>query len=150
MIGKLFLATGLTVLCLACTPGGHRHSTAAPAVPAAADPAGLVGPVWQWVQTLYNNDTKTVPPRSESYTVQFGADGTVNVRADCNRKGGTYAIEGQQIAIKIAHSTRAACPDDSLEDRFVRDLTAGAIWFLRDGALYIDLKYDTGTMQLKR
>jgi len=27
-------------------------------------PAGLVGPVWQWVQTQYNDDTKALPPRS--------------------------------------------------------------------------------------
>jgi heat shock protein HslJ len=119
--------------------------------PAAAPAtAALVGPVWQWVQTLYNNDTKAMPSRPGNYTVQFGVDGTVNIRADCNRKGGTYSLKEQQIAIEITQSTMAACPEDSLEDRFVRDLTAGAIWFLRDGELYIDLKYDTGTMRLKR
>jgi heat shock protein HslJ len=116
----------------------------------APPPAGLVGPLWQWVQTLYNNDTKTIPPRSENYTVQFGADGTVKVRADCNRKGGTYSLREQQITIEITHSTRAACPEDSLEAQFVRDLMGGAIWFLKDGDLYIDLKYDTGTMSFKQ
>jgi len=115
----------------------------------APSPVGLVGPVWQWVQTLYNNDTKTIPPRSENYTVQFGADGTVKVRADCNRKGGTYSLQAQQIAIEITYSTRAACPEDSLEEPFVRDLMGSAIWFMKDGDLFIDLKYDTGTMRLK-
>ena len=111
---------------------------------------GLVGPVWQWVQTLYNNDTQAMPSRPESYTVQFGADGTVDVRADCNRKGGRYSGQDRQIAIEITRSTMAACPDDSLEGPFVRDLTAGVNWFLKDGDLYIDLKYDTGTMRLKK
>ena len=114
----------------------------------APSPVGLVGPVWQWVQTLYNNDTKAIPPQSQNFTVQFGADGTVNVRADCNRKGGTYSLREQQITIEITHSTRAACPVDSLEEQFVRDLMGGAIWFLKDGDLYIDLKYDSGTMHL--
>jgi heat shock protein HslJ len=112
--------------------------------------AELVGMVWQWGQTLYNDDTRVVPPRPESYTVQFGANGTVNVRADCNRKGGGYALDGKSIAIEITHSTMAACPDGSLEDRFVRDLTSGAVWFMKDGDLYIDLKYDSGTMRLKK
>jgi len=44
----------------------------------------------------------------------------------------------------------AACEEGSLEDQFTRDLTAGAIWFLKDGDLYIDLKYDSGTMKLSR
>lgn len=112
--------------------------------------AALVGPVWQWVETLYNNDTMARPPRPENYTVQFGADGTVNVRADCNRKGGRFSGSEQQIAIEVTHSTRAACPADSLEGQFVRDLTGSAIWFLKDGDLYIDIKYDTGTMRLKQ
>ena len=113
-------------------------------------PVGLVGPIWQWVQTLYNNDTKAVPPRPSDYTVQFGANGTVDVRADCNRKGGRYSGQGQQLVIEITHSTMAACPDDSLENQFVRDLTGGAVWFLKDGDLCLDLKDDTGTMRLAR
>ncbi len=119
---------------------------------AAAVPASneLVGPVWQWVQSLYNNDTKAMPSRPENYTVQFGADGTVNVRADCNRKGGTYSLKEKQIGIEITRSTMAACPEDSMEDQFVRDLTGGAVWFMKDGDLYIDIKYDTGTMRLKK
>jgi len=117
---------------------------------ALAPPPGIVGPVWQWVQTIYSNDSKTAPAKPESYTVQFGVDGTVNVKADCNRKGGRYSGKGQQIAIEITQSTMAACPEDSLEDTFVRDLLGGANWFLKDGDLYIDLKFDSGTMRLKK
>lgn len=117
----------------------------------AATTAALVGPVWQWVQTQYNNDTKAIPSRPENYTVQFAADGTVKVRADCNRKGGgRYAGKEQQIAIEITHSIKATCPDDSLEAQFVRDLTGGVIWFLKEGDLYLDIHYDTGTMRLKQ
>jgi heat shock protein HslJ len=113
-------------------------------------PAALVGPVWQWVQTLYNNDTRAMPSHPGNYTVQFGADGTVNVRADCNRKGGTYSLKEKQIGIEITRSTMAACPEDSMEDQFVRDLTGSAVWFMKDGDLYIDIKNDTGTMRLKK
>jgi len=107
----------------------------------------IIGPVWQWVQTLYNDDSKAVPVNPQNYTVQFREDRTFNVKADCNLKGGTYSTDGKRIAIQITHSTMAACPEDSLEDEFVRNLAAAALFFFKDNDLYLDLKYDTGTMK---
>ena len=109
----------------------------------------ITGPVWQWMQTLYSDDRKAVPTDSESYTVQFKKGGTLSVKADCNQKGGAYSVspEENRLSIEITHSTMAACPEDSLEDEFVQGLTAAAIYFIKDGGLYIDLKYDTGTMR---
>ena len=77
-------------------------------------------------------------------------DGKVNVQADCNVQGGVYSTVGKRLSIEITHSTMAACEEGSLEEQFVRDLTGGAIFFFRDGDLYIDLKYDTGTMRLSQ
>jgi heat shock protein HslJ len=116
---------------------------------AVGEPA-IIGVVWQWVQTLYNNDTKTAPAKPENYTVQFLEDGKLKVKADCNLKGGTYSTEGKKLSITITHSTMAACETGSLEDRFVRDLAAGTIFFLQDGYLYLDMKYDTGTMKFSK
>jgi len=107
----------------------------------------ITGTVWQWAQTLYNDDRKAVPAYPENYTLQFREDGTLNVKADCNLKGGAYSTDGKLISIEITHSTMAACPEDSLEDEFVRNLTAAAIFFFKDNDLYLDLKYDTGMMQ---
>ena len=117
---------------------------------AAAGEGQIIGPVWQWVRTIFNNDTKTVPDKPENYTVRFLENGTIAVKADCNQKGGTYTKEAKKLAIKITHSTMAACEPGSLEDTFVRDLTGGAGFFFKDGDLFIDLKYDTGTMRFSR
>ena len=114
---------------------------------------GITGPVWQWTQTLYNDDRTVVPADPENYTVQFQEDGTMTVKADCNVKGGTVSItRGEKsISIEITQSTMAACPEGSLEDEFVKGLSAAAIYFIQNGDLYIDLKYDSGTMRfLKR
>jgi heat shock protein HslJ len=113
---------------------------------------GVAGPVWQWMQILYSDDRKVVPAKPENYTVQFREDGTLSVKADCNQKGGTYSLSTQErrISIEITHSTMAACPDGSLEDEFVRGLSAAAIYFIKDGDLYIDLKYDSGTMRFSK
>jgi heat shock protein HslJ len=110
---------------------------------------GITGPVWQWTQTLYNDDRKVVPADPGNYTVQFQEDGTIRVKADCNVKGGTASIsKGEKtISIEITQSTMAACPEGSLEDEFGKGLSAAAIYFFRNGDLYLDLKYDSGTMK---
>lgn len=117
----------------------------APSPPA---PAAIVGPTWQWLETLYGDDSRSEPARPEAYTVTFAADGRFSIHADCNQQGGTYRLEEKSIAIEVTRSTQLTCPEGSLGERFVRDLAAGTTWFLQDGDLYIDLKYDTGTMRL--
>jgi heat shock protein HslJ len=117
---------------------------------ATAGEAQITGTAWQWVQTLYSDGRKSVPAKPENYTVRFLEDGKVNVRADCNQKGGSYSTEGSRLSIEITTSTRAACEEGSLEEPFVRDLMAGAVFFLKDGDLHLDLKYDAGTMIFSR
>lgn len=112
--------------------------------------SSVIGPVWQWIETLHNDGKKTVPSRSKDYTLQLLEDGKLNVRADCNLKGGKYSIQERFLSIEITHSTMAACPDGSLEDQFIRGLTAAASYFLKNGDLYIDLKFDSGTMKFQR
>lgn len=107
----------------------------------------ITGTTWQWVQTLYNDDRKSVPADPKNYTVQFREDGTLSVKANCNQKGGVFSAEGNRLSIEITYSTMAACPEGSLEDEFVRGLSGAAIYFTKDGDLYIDLKYDSGTMR---
>lgn len=116
------------------------------------DNSEITGTVWQWVQTRYNDDRKAVPADPKNYTVQFREDGTLNVKADCNQKGGTYSASAveKRLSIEITHSTMAACPEGSLEDQFTRALSAAAIYFIKDGDLYIDLKYDTGTIRFSK
>jgi len=112
----------------------------------------IIGTVWQWKQTLYNDDRKAVPADPHNYTVQFRVDGTLTVKADCNLHGGTYSAsaEDKTLTIEITHSTMAACPDGSLQEEFVRSLSAAAIYFIRDGDLFIDLKYDSGTIRFSK
>ncbi len=107
----------------------------------------LAGIVWKWQRSRYSNDTESVPANPDHYTVQLLPEGNLGVRADCNRAGGVYRIKDQQITAEITHSTMAACPPDSLERVFIKDLNAASIYFMREGTLYIDLKYDSGTME---
>ena len=106
----------------------------------------ITGIVWKWQQTLYNNDDRTIPGDPNRYTIIFEPGGKFNIQADCNRGGGRFSVEGTRIAIEEPYTTRAMCPPDSLEKEFIKNLNAARIYFIRKDNLYLDLKYDTGTM----
>jgi heat shock protein HslJ len=110
----------------------------------------ITGAEWKWQQTLYNNDQKAVPGNPSHYTIAFEPNGTLRIRVDCNRAGGKYLLQKSSLTIEVTHSTRAACPPDSLEQTFLKNLNSAAIYFMREGQLYIDLRYDTGTMKFAR
>jgi len=110
----------------------------------------LIGTVWRWQQTLYNNDTKAVPPNSGNYTLNLLPDGKVSIRADCNLGGGVYRLDESKISIEITHTTRAACPPESLEQSYIRDLNATACYRMERDFLYLHLKNDTGTMKFTK
>jgi heat shock protein HslJ len=69
------------------------------------------------------------------YTVQFIADGTVAVGADCNRAGGVWSGGDGAIDVTVTLSTLALCPEDSLGDPFVQALDAVTSYTLAGGTL---------------
>lgn len=107
----------------------------------------LVGPVWQWQQTLMGNDDRLVPENPGNYTARFMPDGTLAALADCNQVRGTYTLEASSLAIELGPSTMAACPEGSLGDQFVANLSAANTYFFDGEDLLIDLVYDSGTMR---
>lgn len=104
------------------------------------------------METVYSDDRRVVPADSRNYTVQFREDETLNVKADCNLKGGSYSSSpgDKRLSIAITHSTMAACPEESLENEFERELSAATSYFIKDGELYLDLEYDSGTMRFSK
>jgi heat shock protein HslJ len=69
------------------------------------------------------------------YTVQFIADGTVAVGADCNRAAGVWSGGDGAIDITVTLSTLALCPEDSLGDPFVQALNAVTGYTVSGGTL---------------
>jgi heat shock protein HslJ len=110
----------------------------------------LIGTVWKWQHSLYNNETRAVPQSPENYTLKLLSDGKVSIRADCNVGGGIYRLDDSKISIEITHTTMVACPPESLEQKYIRDLNAAGVYFFEVDVLYIDLKYDTGTMKFMK
>jgi len=108
------------------------------------------GITWKWQRTLYNNDTRSQPPDPSRYTILLMPEGHLSLHLDCNAGGGRYTLNGSAIVLELTHSTMAACPPDSLAQQFMKDLAAARIAFMRDGYLYLDLMYDSGTMRFTR
>ena len=108
------------------------------------------GITWKWQRTAYNSDTEAVPSDPSRYTVLLMPVGHLSVKIDCNAGGGRYTLDGSAITLEVTHTTMAACPEGSLADRFLKDLASARIAFVRDGDLYLDLMYDTGTMRFAR
>ncbi len=85
------------------------------------------------------------------YTIQFNADGSAVLRADCNRGRGTYTTTPERaLAFGPMAITRAMCPPGSLDTKFLQQLNNTASYFFRGDTLYVDQKMDSGTMRFVR
>jgi len=109
-------------------------------------PEAVIDKTWQWEATVTPVEKITVPA-PERYTILLKSDGTVQARFDCNRGGGGYKISPARLSFTPLISTRMACPPDSLDSVFMRDLQRVVSFFVEAGILYLELPYDSGTMK---
>ena len=108
--------------------------------PAQKTPSPIEGPVWAWQYTQRADGTRTTPTESGHYTLRLGPDHRLDVRADCNRAGGHYQLDGARLTLSVTHSTMAACPPESLDRQFLADVAAIMTWSLEDRLLRVNLK----------
>ena len=142
-------------------PTAKPASTATPVVPTAApaptmkpqttpavSPSALVGVVWTLRRFEYMSGKVAAIDQPDKYSVEFLADGKVQIKADCNTGSGTYKASGDRLTIESIGVTKMACPVGSQGDKFVQSLGM-AISYVLDGAqLTISMSYDAGDMVL--
>ena len=116
--------------------------------PHLTDPQAVIGKTWQWESTT-NPVEKIVVPEPERYTVFLGGNGRAQMMFDCNHGSGGFEIGPGRLTFGPLMSTRMACPPDSLDTVFVRDLQRVVSFFLRDDRLYLELPYDSGTLKFR-
>ena len=139
---KPMIAFFLVGLVLAgCTAGMSSEQSAR-----SKDPQMVLGRTWQWVSTVTPIEKITVTA-SERYTILLQEDGRVRARFDCNKGGGTVALSEGRISFGPLMSTRMACPSDTQDALFMRDLQRVQSFFLENGELYLELPADSGTMR---
>lgn len=134
------------LLCLViagCATAGKPLSTER-----AKDPGLVRNGTWQWVGTITPVEKVTVADPWR-YTIRLTDDGKIQARFDCNRGGGSYEISEGKLLFGPLLSTRMACPADSLDGPFMKDLQRAASFFVQDGELYLELPFDSGTMRFR-
>ena len=109
----------------------------------------VIGKTWQWVSSTTPAEKITVAA-PERYTILLQTAGRAQVRFDCNRGGGDYKIAEGQLSFGPLISTRMACPADSQDWSFMRDLQRVESFFVREGLLYLELPYDSGIMHFRQ
>ncbi len=109
----------------------------------------VTGIVWRLVQIQYANNTALVPEDPSKYTLILSQDGTVTVRADCNRGMGTYLMAGPWLVMRKLAYTHQICLDNSLFDPYTKALEAVSSCMFREGNFYIMLQTDSGVMKFE-
>jgi heat shock protein HslJ len=105
---------------------------------------------WQWLRFRSPVEHITVDA-PERYTIQFGRDGRVAVRADCNRGTASYSVSAdRRIALGPIVLTRMMCPPGSQDARFINELGRATSYFMEDGYLFLELPVDSGTLRFRR
>jgi heat shock protein HslJ len=153
MTNRTLVACTLALAIAACQdmpragPASANAPAPAPApVPANAKPPvvttssdQLVGPVWQWQRTQLGSAPVVVAAAPERYTLAFDAGGRVNVRADCNRGGGSFDVDGTAMKFGAIALTRMGCPPGSQDAEFLRSLVQAARYTIDRGELVLTL-----------
>ncbi len=112
------------------------------------DPEAIQDKTWQWESTITPVERIAVP-EPERYTLLLTAAGKAQIRFDCNRGGGDYTIAAGKLSFGPLLSTRMACPPDTQDVPFMRDLQRVASFFVENGRLYLELPFDSGTIKFK-
>jgi heat shock protein HslJ len=109
-------------------------------------PNSLTQGIWQWERTEYSDDSVVTANDPSRYTITFLPAGQLAIRADCNNVTGTYTASASQLSIQLGATTLVACPPDSQDSLFLRDLGNTVTYVFDGNQLVLNLKFDTGNM----
>jgi len=112
MIRSLFFLAAGCVLSACSAPSDSSKTQAA-----AVTPAAYFG-VWHWIGSA--TDRIADPSR---YSLDFQADGTVLVVADCNRGQGSYRLQASELTIERPALTKIGCGAQSRDREFLDAIT---------------------------
>ena len=105
---------------------------------AASEPASLTGTTWAANSVNNGKQAVTSLVAGTTITAVFGEDGQLNGSAGCNNFMTSYAVDGNNITIEPAATTRKMCPGEGVmeqETQFLTALTTAATWSISGDAL---------------
>ena len=137
----------------ASDPSGQDGAAGAPAHAGRPSP-GLAGTEWRLLEIQSMDDaTGTKRPADESvYTLRLAADGSAELRLDCNRATGTWTAEPSadptngRFEFGPLAATTAECGPSSLHGELAAQLPYVRGYLVREGNLYLSLMADGGIL----
>ncbi|GGX78745.1 META domain-containing protein [Pseudoduganella dura] len=126
----------------------------APVPGEAASQPPLAGTAWQLVSYRAGDAAAAElrPSRPDQYQLQFGADGRLSARIDCNRGSGTWSADGPAggLALSPLGTTKMLCPPGPLAGRLPADIEAVRSYRIVDGRLHLVLAGGAGVYTWER
>jgi heat shock protein HslJ len=133
------------------TAAGPTGSAALPAPDgngsAASSRPALLGQ-WQLVSLSLAGEAPVAVEGPERFTVDFGVDERVALRADCNRCIGGYEASGGALRVGAMACTKAYCSSAPLDTNFAALVSGATGWQVNDAGL--ELHGPSGTALLRR
>jgi heat shock protein HslJ len=114
----------------------------------AQSPGEITGIQWQWAQLIETEPaSQSVVPDPENYVLVLNADGSANIKADCNMVAWTYTLEGTSLTFNtLGPSTLAFCGEESSDQQFLELLGKGGTVSLENDRLVLELNDNAGRM----
>ena len=130
------IAAALAAALLACGCGGGLSG-----------PSDVIGGTWRLTSWSRTDGQTTVVDDPTRYTISFGSDGRVGIKSDCNSCGGSYELNGSNLAVGAVACTRAFCGLQSLDPVFAEAVGHARMVSVRNGTLV--LQSEQGTLQFR-
>lgn len=124
----------LPVLIVLIGATGLGCDEAGPTAPSRAD---VVNQTWRLLSIQRADGTTVDVSTPDRFTMQFGDNGRLSVRADCNSCSGAYTMNGTEFTVGAMACTRAYCGSESLDTEFLSAFGAPASIVSADGALFL-------------
>ncbi len=131
------------------------------AAPKAPGPLQLVGDRWELVAITSMDDAQPPwkPADSSRYWIEFGSDGRLLLKMDCNNGRSSWQSEpapdanparrAGSLQLGALVTTRVACPPGSLEPKLTALLPFVRSYVIENGQLHLSLMADGGVLSWK-
>ena len=110
-------------------------------------PPEMLDVEWQLHSVLENEPAaQSIVPQPQNYTIQFAADGTAAILADCDNVGASYTVSGTNLTLTLGPATLAFCGEDSGDNLYMTALGGVTSYVMSEYGMALDVS-DVGQLQ---
>ena len=108
----------------------------------------LEGTSWALVEIQSMDDTIVKPRAEDDFILTFKDASSVQLKVDCNRGTGSYQwSDSGQLQFGPLATTKMMCGPDSIDNRFLSDLSYVRSYVMKEGNLYLATMADGAILE---